>query len=244
MEYNFYDIGDRLQKLRKQAGYSQEKLIEILGNMGIQVCRNTISKMENGTCKSDSFSLRLLAALAQIYDCEIGYLLCEYDCKTGRNTDIKAVTGLSDNALNLIKEMDIDSTLVLNSIIERGDIQLFVIAIQRYFEQTGKDVKIGGVAVDSEYKELLFNSMCSDFLKKIYNGWIYDKNIFNHFLKQEQTKSVSEFWDASIEIEKNINTNRDKKESEKFIAKMEKKKQERIHKISDTDFYDKWLNNK
>lgn len=105
MEYNFYKIGDRLQQLRKQAGYSQEKLIEILGDMDIKVCRNTISKMENGTCSSDSFNLRLLAALAQLYDCEVGYLLCEYDCKTGRNTDIKAVTGLNDESIQALEKI-------------------------------------------------------------------------------------------------------------------------------------------
>jgi hypothetical protein len=146
-----------------------------------------------------------------------------------------------------VKEMDPDNKLVLNSIIERGDIRLFVIAIQRYFEQIGKDVSIGGVAVNSEYKELLFNSMCSDFLKKIYNGWLYDKEILNHFMRQEQIKSTREFWDLSIELEKEHGTmfpDRSKMENEKFIAQMEREKQRQIQEISDTDFYDKWINNK
>ena len=41
------DLVERLQKLRKEAGYSQEKLAEMLG-----ISRQALSKWENGVSHS------------------------------------------------------------------------------------------------------------------------------------------------------------------------------------------------
>lgn len=103
MKYNFYAIGDRLTQLRKDHGYkTQDALIEKLKEMGVPIGRNTYSKIENGLHEQNQFSLGLLSALAELYNCDVGYLLCEYDCKTGRNTDIAKETGLTDRSIQAI----------------------------------------------------------------------------------------------------------------------------------------------
>ena len=100
MTYNNYDIGDKLEKLRKKHHYSQEKLMEILSSKyDFKMDRGNYGKIERGLYPVKSISLGLLMALSDLYNCEIGYLLCEYECKTGRNTDINAVTGLNDESI-------------------------------------------------------------------------------------------------------------------------------------------------
>lgn len=104
MEYNYIDIGDRLIQLRKARGYSQDKLIDILDDeYGVKIGRNTYSNIENGCQSASNFKLDLLIALSSLYGCDIGYLLCEYDNITGRNTDIQKITGLNDESIKALE---------------------------------------------------------------------------------------------------------------------------------------------
>lgn len=104
MEYNYIDIGNRLIQLRKDRGYSQDKLIDILDDeYGVKIGRNTYSNIENGCQSASNFKLDLLIALSSLYGCDIGYLLCEYDNITGRNTDIQKITGLNDESIKALE---------------------------------------------------------------------------------------------------------------------------------------------
>lgn len=99
MKYNFKEIGLRIRTERKAAGFkSQDDLIDCLRNKyGYSISRNTLSAIEKG--KTNHYDVELLADLCELFNCEMGYLLCEYECKTGRNTDISAATGLSEEAI-------------------------------------------------------------------------------------------------------------------------------------------------
>lgn len=104
MKYNYIKIGDRLRQLRKDHGYSQDKLIDILDDeYGVKIGRNTYSNIENGCQSASNFKLDLLIALSSLYGCDIGYLLCEYDNITGRNTDIQKITGLNDESIKALE---------------------------------------------------------------------------------------------------------------------------------------------
>ena len=63
------DLAQRLQELRKKAGYSQEQLAGLLG-----LSRQAVSKWENGT--SDPSTVNLLA-LAKLYGVSADELLRE-----------------------------------------------------------------------------------------------------------------------------------------------------------------------
>lgn len=116
MKYNFIKIGDRLRDLRENNGYSQDKLIEILDtNYSLHIGRNTLSNIENGCQKADNLKVSLLLALADLYNCDVGYLLCEYDNITGRNTDIQAVTGLNDDSIKTLESLQ-QTDIIDNSI--------------------------------------------------------------------------------------------------------------------------------
>lgn len=94
MEYDFITIGRRIVNFRKAKGWSQEKLIEEMEDLGIRIARNTLSAVENGRDKN--FTLEILLACCKLFDCDMGYLLGEYgDCKTRDGQFIHTVTGIS-----------------------------------------------------------------------------------------------------------------------------------------------------
>lgn len=121
MKYNYVDIGNRIRNERKSIGYSQDDLINELKERGISVSRNTISAIESG--KTNHYDSDLLFALCDLFNCELGYLLCEYDCKTGRNTDICSDIGLTENAVNVLRNIYSDNrqtshTNIISTILE------------------------------------------------------------------------------------------------------------------------------
>lgn len=119
MEYNWQKIGDRLRTLRKERGFSsQDKLIEILDTKySVKIGRNTLSNIENGCQDASNFKLDLLFALSSLYKCEVGYLLCEYDNITGRNTDIQKETGLNDKSIEALKQIQLQDEIEILKVV-------------------------------------------------------------------------------------------------------------------------------
>lgn len=121
-EYNYKKIGQRIRLERRNAGFSrQEDFGEALG-----LCtssRQTIGKWENGKLLP---SLDDFFKMCKVFDCELGYLLCEYDCKTREATDIQQTIGLSEKAINVLKTFNHETLLreplnTLNQIIEHPE---------------------------------------------------------------------------------------------------------------------------
>jgi len=101
MQYNYTEIGKRILKERKSAGYSSQSDFAIALSYSTE-SRQTVANWEKGKtmpCIDD------LLKMCEIFKCELGYLLCEYDCKTRETTDIQATIGLSEEAVNVIKEV-------------------------------------------------------------------------------------------------------------------------------------------
>lgn len=103
MDYDWKAIGKRIKQERLAAGIkSQSDFAEKLSLS--EKSRQTIGKWENGKTLP---SLVDFTFMCNIFKCELGYLLCEYDCKTREATDIQAVTGLSENAINLLSNLKV-----------------------------------------------------------------------------------------------------------------------------------------
>lgn len=120
MNYNFKDIGKRIKNERQQANLNQDNFIEEL-NLTVS-SRQTISKWENG-CNIPP--LDDLLKMCEKFNCELGYLLCEHNCKTRTTTDIQEITGLSETAISIfstIKAYHLDDILVtLSHILEHKE---------------------------------------------------------------------------------------------------------------------------
>ena len=101
MEYNFVKIGDRIRQMRKEKFGNQEDFIEALGEKGVPIGRNKISAIENG--EQSQFTLPFLLACCNLFNCDMGHLLGEYNCKTRDMQFIHDETGLSEESISLLK---------------------------------------------------------------------------------------------------------------------------------------------
>lgn len=104
---NIYDpknTGQRIRAKRDALRLSQDDFLEKYGNkLGIK-SRQSLSKWEAGDFKSD-FSVWALLELCNIFQCDPGYLLGEYEHETREATDIVAATGLTVDAVNTLVEI-------------------------------------------------------------------------------------------------------------------------------------------
>ena len=169
MEYNNELIGKRIKNERKLAGYkNQDQLISKLAEEGYRISRNTLSGIESG--KILNYDYRLLFVLCKLFNCEIGYLVGEYECKTGRNTDIAKVTGLSEEAVNVLQTIGF-----YNDLTRQADILSVIITYPEFGSFIG-----------------LLGSIPSNLIRTYFNGpskyEISDEDLINSRIKEESIK--------------------------------------------------------
>lgn len=92
-------IGGRIQSLREENGLSQAELAKELN-----VKQQTINQWENGERDIKTGSI---IALSKYFNVSADYILCISDYKKPENTPITNITGLSDNTISVIKELNI-----------------------------------------------------------------------------------------------------------------------------------------
>lgn len=119
-EYDLKKIGKRIRSERLKAGYTSQK---IFAKKFFLSDRQTVSKWENGKKLP---SIDNLLTMCDLFHCQLGYLLCEYDCKTGENTNIHNLIGLSEKSINILKFIKSETALsdslkALNRIIEHPE---------------------------------------------------------------------------------------------------------------------------
>lgn len=101
------EIGHRIRAERLATGWSQDELISRLKAQGAPLSRGTLSKIENGGVMG--FDLNLLVALCNLFNCDMGYLLCEYDEHHRVTAEVCAKTGLAESAaIRLDQEVQIE----------------------------------------------------------------------------------------------------------------------------------------
>lgn len=127
------EIGQRIKKNRKMLNMTQMELLEKVYLSEKSVA--SLRKWEKGERLPD---LETLARMAEVFDCDIGYLLCDYDEKHHVTADIREQTGLSEEAvvslLNLNpKDQAIDA---LSSILAQPDVEQWLSQIFRIAGET------------------------------------------------------------------------------------------------------------
>lgn len=128
MIYDWEQMGARIRKERQEKGFTQGALAKYL-HLSAE-SRQSINNYENGK-RLPAFE-DFLSMLA-LFECEAGYLLCEYDCKTKDATNITAKTGLSEKAINKIVALNNSSIsevmITLSKIIEHENFEELLRAI-------------------------------------------------------------------------------------------------------------------
>ncbi len=100
MKYKIQETAERIRGIRKGCTISQEKLIsDLKDNHDFRISRNRLSAFENG---AEQCTMEFLIAFSKYFNCDIGYLLCEYDEKTINKHQICEYTGLSQKAVEKI----------------------------------------------------------------------------------------------------------------------------------------------
>lgn len=105
MKYDKYKIGERINKERSNRGMTQQDLVnkchEITGLENPPFSVRAFGSWENG---NDSITLKNLILISQALECSVGYLLGEYDKRTLEIEDICNETGLSEEAVKVLKK--------------------------------------------------------------------------------------------------------------------------------------------
>lgn len=95
------EVGERIAQERRKANLTQskfaDKLEEITGNRPRQ---STITSWEHGLAFPKN--IEMIFAMSKIFNCDCGYLLCDYDEKTYNSAEICNATGLSDYTVNTL----------------------------------------------------------------------------------------------------------------------------------------------
>ena len=106
-------IGERIKECRKALpdNVTQEQFGKMLLDISEDVVgghtRKTIASWEKG---NPIPPLDTLLKMCEIFDCELGYLLCEHDTKTRAAADIQSEIGLSESSINILRTANINRT--------------------------------------------------------------------------------------------------------------------------------------
>lgn len=147
MTYNLEITGKRMKELRKEMGYSLEKVAECCNIQQYQ----TVSSWESGNTLP---SLKNLLQLCELYGCELGYLLGEYDCKTQKKADIKVETGLSEKSIEWLKSNKFFEPKYLTSVnalleFKEGEIVKLITEYLTY-KPTGQAIEYNNLIINDE----------------------------------------------------------------------------------------------
>lgn len=92
------EIGMRIKNERKSKKWTQADLLTRLKMSPTSVA--SVRNWENGNILPE---LDTLARMADVFDCDIGYLLCDYNQRNRNTADVCAITGLTGAAVNQLE---------------------------------------------------------------------------------------------------------------------------------------------
>ena len=128
MEYNSAKIGERIKAIRQENNLSQDAFLE---RCKMSMKRSRLCQIEKGN--DMYFSFDFLLKIAENFNCDIGYLLGEYDEKTREIHEICLATGLTQAAVENIIEWkkgdlstSIDRSYEQLDFLRSGNVESFV----------------------------------------------------------------------------------------------------------------------
>lgn len=93
-------VGERIKRERKRASLTQEELLE-----KVYLSKSSVASLrawERGERLPDTDTL---ARMCEVFDCDFGYLICDYDEHDYSTHKICEATGLSENAIMCLYDM-------------------------------------------------------------------------------------------------------------------------------------------
>lgn len=208
-----------------------------------KINRHKINRIENGTQPP---SADVLILYSKIFSVSTDYLLGISDIPSvDENLQmIATTTGLSAESINTLKEMSEIDKVVVNSLIERGDITLLRYAIENFYRQSHQKIKIVGIntkELSNEESNKIFQFLSNEFIYDIFNHLIHDGTITNYFMQ----KSVNDYYDELEKaIEENNSIYEQTDERKDFIKQVKTSIKNLRQENMDTNYYSAFTNNK
>lgn len=208
-----------------------------------KIDRNKINRIENGTQAPTADDLILYS---KTFNVSTDYLLgISAIPSVDENLQmIGNTTGLSDKSINILKEMSEIDRVVVNALIERGDILLLRYAIENFYRQSHQKIKIVGIGnkeLSNEESDNIFQFLSNKFINDIFSHLIHDRTITNYFMQN----SINEYYNALEKaIEENNSLYEQTDERKNFINQVKINIENLKQKNIDTDYYNSFTNNK
>ena len=167
----------KLEVSEKKRDWNQDDLISEMSERKNGICRNALSKLENGEMSDIKFSHIL--TLCNIFDCDIGYLLGDYECRTQDIQFICDKTGLSESAVNILDAFRCDEIvkIFLNGIITHGE------------GTTVEFLATASAIIRDEYEKILKNQVGGLETHQVSNaimGYLYEcQNKLKEYIKDD-----------------------------------------------------------
>lgn len=99
--YDPAKTGKRIRERRKEIAKSQDEFLRLTADK-LKASRSSLSKWENG---EGDLTVWELLELCNIFDCDPGHLLCEYEEKKGVVANIHAEIGLTEDTIMSLREI-------------------------------------------------------------------------------------------------------------------------------------------
>lgn len=192
MEYNQSIITKRIKALIKENKEAHKKGLILKGEPLYHLYQNstlakalgidtrTLYNYLNGKSKIE---LKHIIKIADIFNCEVGYIIGEFDSKTKEVSTIQKATGLSDTAIDILKRdengkpyFDIDISII-NKIIEGTNqptpfnSMIAYLENQKRIEEYKKEQYFDGRI---DFKRIVDIVHDSAFYKEVHNYGVYD----------------------------------------------------------------------
>lgn len=111
-KYSPIKTGERIKKCRKEIAKSQDEFLRLTEDK-LKASRSSLSKWENG---EGELTVWALLELCNIFNCDPGYLLGEYEEKRGIVANIRAEIGLTEDAVMSLREIAQESQAVKEAV--------------------------------------------------------------------------------------------------------------------------------
>lgn len=184
MEYDWVKIGQRIRENRKALPKGQNTLEHFAEE--IHCRRQTVSEWEKGKAEP---LLRDVLNMCRLFDCESGYLLCEFDTKTRITAEIQSATGLRESAIKKLAAYQAEKPEVVG-------------------EFKGENETVIPMSYFINYGEQLFQMMRAERTNHFEYLRAKNDELFPLFQRlygkaaAEERKRKSETWGMNTDVEK------------------------------------------
>lgn len=101
-QYTIYDMGNRIRARREELGMSRPNMSNLMRKLGSTVDQKTIESWELGR---NNCSLTNIPYICEILDCDTEYLFGNSSTPHKEIADVSAITGLSPEAIENLKQI-------------------------------------------------------------------------------------------------------------------------------------------